>query len=209
MKKTILSFFIAIVALASCSNNSNKAETCDAQHVKCSATENSFVYDSLKANGKIAWSCSDLSGRVQFKSAEMLVSKDSIKKASFVIDIEQISVENFGDDKEKTNATVAKLLSKDFLNAKSHPTATFVLTSIKHVEGPFNSEITGDLTILGITKNISFVANVSINDVIIGITSETFKLNKTDWGLSKNANDNVESSNPNELSITLDFAVFR
>ena len=44
--------------------------------------------------------------------------------------------------------------------------------------------MTGNLTISGVTKSITFKTNVAINKEAIAINSEYFTINRQDWGLS-------------------------
>src|SRR5579875_2965508 len=75
-----------------------------------------------------------------------------------------------GDDPSKSSATVTAqvasidtrneqrdghLRTNDFFDAPTYPTITFVSTAIAH-RGGDEYEVTGDLTIKGITKSISF-----------------------------------------------------
>ncbi len=75
------------------------------------------------------------------------------------------------------------LKSDEFFDVEKYPTATFVSTSI--AEGGENGAthtITGDLTVHGITKTITFPANVTVAGDQVNATAE-FSLNRQDFGL--------------------------
>lgn len=54
------------------------------------------------------------------------------------------------------------LKSDDFFSVEKHPNATFVITSVKKKSGSTH-DITGNLTIKGITQPVTFPAEVVVN----------------------------------------------
>lgn len=81
------------------------------------------------------------------------------------------------------------LKSPDFLDVAKFPTITFVTKSIaKEGDG---YQLTGDLTLKGVTKEIKIPATISgpvnspMGGVVIGIESN-FKINRQDYGVSWN-----------------------
>ncbi len=78
----------------------------------------------------------------------------------------------------------AHLKNADFLNVEKHATAKFTSNEISKTETPGVTNVKGDFTLLGQTKEISFPAKWVVNDK--GITLETeFKLDRTNFGMSK------------------------
>jgi polyisoprenoid-binding protein YceI len=83
------------------------------------------------------------------------------------------------------------LRTNDFLDIENHPTITFTSTAIKH-EGGNDFEVTGDLTIKGVTKSISFplefqgAAKDPFGNDRIGFEG-TVVINRKDWGITWNA----------------------
>jgi len=75
----------------------------------------------------------------------------------FVVDMTSlVTTDDMGDSKAKLEG---HLKSDDFFGVETHPTSKLVITSVK----PFNdksSTVTGDLTIKGITKPITFVISI-------------------------------------------------
>jgi len=72
------------------------------------------------------------------------------------------------------------LKSPDFFDAAGIPTAEFAVTSMKDTpEGP---EITGNLTLHGITKSISFKPDVTISDSEVSLKAE-FDIMRFDFGI--------------------------
>jgi polyisoprenoid-binding protein YceI len=75
------------------------------------------------------------------------------------------------------------LNTEDFLDTRSHPTVTFKSKSItKGAEG--KTEIVGDLTLHGVTKEITIPAAVTINDQGLALKAE-FTIDRTDYGMDR------------------------
>ena len=72
------------------------------------------------------------------------------------------------------------LKSPDFFNVAQFPTATFVSTAIQP-KGT-NWVVTGNLTLHGVTKQISFPAQVQMTDEGVNVNTQ-FVLNRFDFGL--------------------------
>jgi polyisoprenoid-binding protein YceI len=78
----------------------------------------------------------------------------------------------------------AHLKSPDFFGVKANPKAKFVSTKVEKSGDGY--KITGDLTLLGKTKEISFPAMLSVN--ADGLTlSSSFTIDRTKWGMTYGA----------------------
>ena len=86
------------------------------------------------------------------------------------IDINSINTDSEG--------LTTDLLSADFFDAAMYPTATFKSTSIALVTGNTYA-ITGDLTLHGVTKPLTF--NADITDAYLSATDVS--INRTDFGV--------------------------
>jgi polyisoprenoid-binding protein YceI len=83
----------------------------------------------------------------------------------------------FADDARLTG----HLKGPDFFGVAQYPTATFVSTAI--AQKGTNWTLTGDLTLHGVTKSISFPAKIEVNDEGVHVTS-VFKINRNDFGIA-------------------------
>jgi polyisoprenoid-binding protein YceI len=78
----------------------------------------------------------------------------------------------------------AHLKSPDFFEVRKYPKATFVSSSVEpQKSGDSTHKITGDLTLHGKTKTISFPAKVAVTPETVSITSQ-FTINRHDYGIS-------------------------
>lgn len=81
-------------------------------------------------------------------------------------------------DKEKLTK---HLKSPDFFDVAQFPTATFKSTGIKK-DGAEHT-VTGDLTLHGVTKSISFPATISATDAQVSANAE-FSIDRKDFGIN-------------------------
>jgi polyisoprenoid-binding protein YceI len=89
------------------------------------------------------------------------------------IDVDSI----YTDDTKLTG----HLRGPDFFNVKENPTATFKTTKVEKSDKGYT--ITGDLTLLGKTKSVSFPAKISVEGDTLAIASN-FKIDRTNWGMT-------------------------
>ncbi|MBL4668720.1 MAG: YceI family protein [Flavobacteriales bacterium] len=189
MKKTTLVALVFGALLVSCSDNGKQVEASDAEIVETVETETTVEYKTVKEGSYFDWRASHLGGveprfgKLYAKTAEILVNNGAVTNASIIVDMTTLTVENFGDDAETTAKLTGHLLSPDLFNTEVYPTSKFELTSISEGTGEYNSMITGNLTILDVTKSITFNANVSVSENEVSVVSEDFAINRQDWGI--------------------------
>jgi polyisoprenoid-binding protein YceI len=87
-------------------------------------------------------------GRFDNFSGQFTIDKDDPGKSSFALSIkvESVDTNNALRDEHLRNA--------DYFNAKQWPAMTFQSTSVKQVAGGY--EVTGDLSLHGVTKPVTF-----------------------------------------------------
>ena len=94
----------------------------------------------------------------------------------------------------------------DFFNVLKYPTATFVITGVKDEAG--KTMMSGNLTMLAISQNISFPVQITNQDNMVQVKSETFTIDRTKWGInygSKSIFDNLgDKFIDDDMEITID-----
>jgi polyisoprenoid-binding protein YceI len=100
-------------------------------------------------------------GAVKVKSGELTKGKNDALTGNFVIDMTTITDEDL-TDKTYNEKLIGHLKSDDFFSIEKFPISTFKITNAvaKNGENGNNYEVTGELTIKGITHSITFPANV-------------------------------------------------
>ena len=77
------------------------------------------------------------------------------------------------------------LKTGDFFETEKFPTGQFVITKVAPASGQPNvtHNITGNLTLKGVTKSVTFPANVIAAGNKISAVTPAFKINRTEWGI--------------------------
>lgn len=118
-------------------------------------------------------------GEVRIDEGFLMRDKAGLAGGKFELDMKSISI----TDIPKTDPIPIKnltehLMHKDFFDVDNFPTAEFEITGIERQYSE-NLEISGDLTIRGITKNITFSAVQKGNSI-----SSRFLLDRFDWDIA-------------------------
>ncbi len=125
-------------------------------------------FTGTKAEGKHDGGFKELSGSATIDGTDLTTLKLSVN-----IDMKS----TWSDNEKLTN----HLKSPDFFGVSKFPKAKFVSTKV--VKDDKGYTITGDLTLTGETKSVSFPAEVSVADDKLTIKG-TFKIDRNDFGIS-------------------------
>ncbi|HSF54665.1 MAG TPA: YceI family protein [Algoriphagus sp.] len=117
-------------------------------------TESTITWKAAKVTGE-HW------GYVPISDAELDYSAGKITGGSFEMDMTNLTVEDLTDPKSKGNLT-NHLKSDDFFSVEKFNKSTFTITDVKTSNGT-DYNITGDLTIKGITQPVTFPAKASVS----------------------------------------------
>jgi len=117
-------------------------------------------------------------GTVNIKSGELFVEGDKLTGGKIEVDLRSIKVTNL--DAPGSNKLTGHLMSADFFDVANFPTATFnVTTAEKNQDGSYG--ITGDLSVKGVVRSISFPAKITIEGKNLLAEAE-FTVNRVDFG---------------------------
>jgi polyisoprenoid-binding protein YceI len=98
------------------------------------------------------------------------------------IDTLKIEVDIDTDSLYSDNAKLTTHLKHpDFFGVKDNPKATFKTTKVEKTDKGYT--ITGDLTLIGTTKAVSFPATVAENGGTLTLSAD-FTIDRTDWGMN-------------------------
>jgi polyisoprenoid-binding protein YceI len=123
-------------------------------------------------------------GTIQFKSGQVLVKGKQITGGTFVVDMTTLKNTDL-TDAESNGKLVGHLKSDDFFSVEKHPTATFVITSIKALQGDpsgNNATFTGNLTIKGKTNPLRFPAKIGVKNGVAA-ASGTATVDRTKYDI--------------------------
>jgi polyisoprenoid-binding protein YceI len=185
MKNTL---FIAIASglLAfSCGNSGQEAENVDVtKPVEVIGAQNfSLTSGELKWIGKKV--TGEHFGTVAITEGMLQANAGALTGGNFTIDMSSIKVEDITDAQEN-GKLVGHLKSPDFFAVDSHKVADFVITAVESLpvadaEGNTHN-ISGNLTIKGITKGIKFPAMVQMDSAAVKAKAK-FDIDRTLWNI--------------------------
>lgn len=194
MKKIVLSLFI-VAGLAFTATSCKKSGAADAAEVATESAE-AVKYTVDTASSVIEWKGSKIAGdahngTLMLSSGEVSVKDGAIEAGSFIIDMNTITVLDLEDAEKKgwleghlKGATEEN--ADHFFNVGQYPEAKFEITAINA------GTVEGNLTLKGATKNVKFPATITVTENEVSIVSETFTINRTEWGVNFNSGSVVK-----------------
>lgn len=116
----------------------------------------------------------DHKGTLQAQSGKVTLAGDAPSRLEVTVDMATVT-----SDAEKLTT---HLKSPDFFDVDKFPTAKFVATEFKPGATPGAFDVTGELTLHGVTKQLTFPATVQVSDGSASGKAE-FKINRQDFGI--------------------------
>lgn len=167
-----------LLALSSCKNPAD--ETVDAtvtEAAEVSTVDGGTIYN-FTDNSTIGFVGSKVTGSHEggFKSFDghFIVKEGSPVAGEFSIDMNS----TWSDDDKLTE----HLKAPDFFNVATFQQSDFVVTGFSKTSDT-TYEVSGNLTLHGVTKNITFPTTVDAGDDLIKVTAE-FDINRNDFGIT-------------------------
>jgi polyisoprenoid-binding protein YceI len=126
-------------------------------------------------------------GTFPIQQGTLNLNSNKIIGGQIVIDMNALTVKDIED--VKTNQMlVGHLKSPDFFATDSFPTAKFEIAKVttldqaKDIEGIMvTHNIEGNLTLRGITRSVTFPAEIKISESSVWAKSPKFVINRTNW----------------------------
>lgn len=147
------------------------------------ATNNTLAVAPEKSS--IAWHGTKVTGKhdgtIQLKSGSLVESSGKITGGEFTIDMKSIQDTDL-TDANYNKKLITHLKSEDFFDAEKNPDAKFVAKKITHKAGD-QYEVSGDLTIKGVTKPNTFVATISKTADGYEVVANGITVDRTQYGI--------------------------
>jgi polyisoprenoid-binding protein YceI len=195
MKTTLsLSLFLALTFLLASFTTTTTPNT---KEYLVNTTESKIFWVGSKMLG------SSHNGYVLIKEGKLQVKDNKLTGGSFVIDINTITAI---DMNEKNNRKLeGHLKNDDFFGITAFPVAEFTITEVEEVANIENANhnITGILTMRGVSKKITFPANVTISEDGVEATTPKFSINRMLWGVEYSGMKDNMIKNDVKLNINL------
>jgi polyisoprenoid-binding protein YceI len=179
---SILALTLVAVACANPAKDQPKATVGAAVAVQAAPAAATLptLYAIAPATSKIQWTGSKVTGKhegsfSQFTgSVNITDGKLDNARIEITIDMASLAVE--------PEKLAGHLKSPDFFDVAQFPKATFTSTGIAPADQPSTYTITGNLTMHGVTKSITFPSYVVLTDKDLK-ASTMFSINRKDFGL--------------------------
>jgi polyisoprenoid-binding protein YceI len=183
--KHLLAFLPASMLLASCGNPADETESAvvsDAVEVAASdvsATEGAVTY-TLLPESEINFVGSKVTGSHDggFKS---FTGTFTVADGQLVGTGQQVTIDMDSIWSDNENLT-GHLKNEDFFDVEKHPTSTFTLTGLEAAGESGQYNVSGNLTLIGNTKNLTFPATATVDGENVSIHAK-FDINRKDWGV--------------------------
>lgn len=194
--KSLFSFLAIILTISfftSCKNTpkGDKVEAKDAKEV-VDNTANTTQFNVNTQASQIIWTGSKLTGQhtgtIKLSDGKLAVNGDNVVGGEFTIDFNSLVCTDLkaGEGKEDLEA---HLKDSDFFEVAKFPTGKFVITSVTPVSGDaeVTHNVTGNLTMKGITKSVTIPTNVAVMGEKVSAQSKAFNIDRTEWGIKYNS----------------------
>ena len=133
-------------------------------------------YKLTKDNTKIEWTGTKPGGKHSGGFEKVNGTASITEAAGLKIDVEIDCDSLYSDDKKLTG----HLKSPDFFAVKDHPKAKFVSTKVAKADKGYI--VTGDLTLLGKKKEVSFPTEISTGDKLT--MNGTIEISRSEFGMN-------------------------
>jgi polyisoprenoid-binding protein YceI len=188
---TFLSLLMLVAACNDPSSNVNRAVTSEAQKAASPQTAaGGQTYGITPQNSKVEWVGSKVTGShngsFEKFNGEIHYANNDPAQSHVKITIDTTSIKS--DDPKLTE----HLKSADFFDVTKFPEATFESTAIKAGgEKGGTHTVTGNLTLHGVTKSITFPATIAVTGDAATVDAN-FAINRKDFGINyPGAQDNL------------------
>jgi polyisoprenoid-binding protein YceI len=145
--------------------------------------------DVALTQSKIDWAATKKTGYhngiIKLKSGDVQVENNKLVGGKFTIDVTSINATDMENPKE--NGLVKHLNGADFLETEKYPEATFEITKVDY-KNEKDVNITGNLTMKGLTLPLIFPATVNSADEKRFFAYGHFNIDRTLWGVNYDVN---------------------
>jgi polyisoprenoid-binding protein YceI len=184
MKKSLLILAFAAMGLSVIAGGpkGSKSET-----QKVDPAKSSLKWHAEKVTGKHDGTVKVLGGTISLEGTNVIGG---------TVDVDMTSIDDVDMQGEYHDKLVGHLKSDDFFGVATFPKATLVIKKVVPIadkKGAENNTITADLTIKGITKEITFPAIIVVSKTEVVANAE-LNINRTNYGIkygSKSFIDNI------------------
>jgi polyisoprenoid-binding protein YceI len=139
-------------------------------------------------------------GDVIIKSGEFRIENGELVSGNVTIDMTSITSD------EGIDSLVTHLKSDDFFNVNIYPEANLEITNITKLESSASYKATGNMTIKGITQEITIPLNLEAEDNKV-IVNSNFAIDRTRWEINFRSGKFFQDLGDNMIKDEINFQV--
>ena len=143
------------------------------------------VYTIEPGQSKVVWTGKKVTGEhtgtLGLEEGVLKLNDNELAGADIKLDMNSIT-NNDLTDPQWNKKLVDHLKSEDFFSVEKYPQANFITTSLTKDTGDADYKVTGQLTIKGITKEISFPVSLEVNGNQLTANGKA-TLDRTKWDI--------------------------
>lgn len=190
----VLGSFFLITSLFTSCDNAPKGDNAIIQDQQQTADASGTQFSVDTSDSRVRFTGNGVGknhkGKFKVSEGNVAIANNQITGGSFIINVKSMDLDEKGgmfDDKLRPH-----LMSGDFFDAEKFNTALFEITDVKPydvtdkdttvVDGA-NFTVSGNLTLKGVTKNISFPAKVDLDGNTLKAKAD-FDIDRTQWQMN-------------------------
>jgi len=178
----------------SASANSTSLHVGDEQYIKIDTKESVVAWKGSSVEGAHT-------GYVYISKGELMIENGQLMGGTVEVDMSTIE----GDDHRSDNNLIEHLKDPDFFDVKKFPFSTIAITRVESTNDE-SKEVTGSLTIKGITHPVSFPANMEVQDGIVKANGKLV-IDRTKWDVRYNSGKFYDNLADKTISDFIEFHI--
>ena len=187
-----LTAFITAAALTACDNPADSTFTTEATEAKeivePVATQETVTLALTGENTTVEWTGSKPTGSKHDGGFKTITGSASLAEGKLTAMDAKIDITSMWSDND---GLTKHLLNPDFFESETYPESRFVTSEIRAVKSEDVTEpvtaathmVTGNFTLRGVTKSITFPAVIAVSEAAISLDS-TFDINRGQFGMN-------------------------
>ncbi len=189
MKHSLYLFAAAVFSLASCGSDAQSGDAADISSDSGNAYSISIDQSVVGWTGTKVVGMGSHSGTFGIAEGSLTVNEGALVGGSITLDLNNIVCTDTASwmTEELKGKLVGHLKDTSFLFVAEHPTAVFEIASVEALatadEAGNSHSVTGNLTLRGETRSISFPALIVVSEAGIKV-SGVATINRLDWGIN-------------------------
>ena len=166
----------------------------------------STVYNVDASASTLNWEGSKVTGdkhtgTMPLTDGQIMVSEGKIVGGKFSMDVRKMTNTDMPAD-QGGDKLIGHLKSADFFDVEKFPMAQFEITQVQpatDTEG-ITHNISGNLTLKGVTKNVTIPTNVSMDGSMLKASAPAFVIDRKEWGMTYGSSSLADTAKDKAIS---------